>query len=74
MNTHRNATVTDGPGRYPKPWMEPRQGETEAQRIDRVAHSCYRCGHFEVDLGILADHEDGCGSVEASPPPKAIKP
>lgn len=61
MNAQRSRAVTETVVRQTKPWMRPRSGETERQRIDRVTHSCYRCGHFEVDMAVLADHEDGCG-------------
>jgi hypothetical protein len=41
-----------------KTWMRRRAGETDAQRADRLAHSCYRCGWYSEDPQALARHED----------------
>lgn len=43
-----------------KSWMKRRPGESEEERLARVAHSCYRCGHYEPDLAALGQHEDTC--------------
>ena len=45
---------------YAKVWMEPKRGETEAERQDRLAHSCCYCGLFLVDSAVLDAHEDRC--------------
>lgn len=50
----------DPPVQNRKPWMSRRKGETAKQHADRVAHSCYRCGTYIVDLAALALHEGGC--------------
>lgn len=44
-----------------RPHMKRREGETEDQWLHRLAHSCYRCGHYEADLHVLRDHEDSHG-------------
>lgn len=45
-----------------KPWHRARSGESQQDRLTRISHSCYRCGHYERDLDVLADHEDACGA------------
>ncbi len=43
-----------------QPWLKARHGEDETARLDRLMHSCWRCGHRRHDLAALAEHEDGC--------------
>jgi len=41
-------------------WQRHRPGETESERLERVYHSCFRCGHHEDDLAALDAHETTC--------------
>jgi hypothetical protein len=43
-----------------KPWQHQQPDEGRANFLNRLMHSCYRCGHRENDLGALAKHEDRC--------------
>jgi ribosomal protein S27AE len=47
-----------------KPWQRPLPDEERVQFLNRLTHSCYRCGHQEDDLGALAEHEDRCAGGE----------
>lgn len=47
-----------------RPWQRHHPGETESERLDRVYHSCYRCGHFDCDTATLDAHETGCRSAD----------
>jgi hypothetical protein len=46
-----------------KPWQRRRPGETESERLDRVYHSCFRCGRHENDMAVLDAHEAECRSI-----------
>jgi hypothetical protein len=49
---------------FEKPWMAPRLGEDQHQRMQRLAHTCYRCGNYNEDPTALAEHENTCGGPE----------
>lgn len=49
---------------YPKPWMKPRPGESESDRLGRLHHSCAHCGRYEPDLEKLTRHEDSAHGQE----------
>lgn len=41
-----------------RPHMKRQEGETVEKWHDRIAHSCYCCGHYDEDLQALRVHED----------------
>ena len=45
------------------PWQRHRPGETESERLERVYHSCFRCGHHEDDMAVLDAHEATCRTI-----------
>jgi hypothetical protein len=49
-----------------KPWLQPKPNETRKQQLDRLDHSCYRCGTVINDQAKLAAHEDGCTGEQSS--------
>ncbi|WP_447001955.1 hypothetical protein ACRAKI_19620 [Saccharothrix isguenensis] len=55
-----------------KPWQHQQPNEERAQFLSRLAHSCYRCGRRENDLGALAEHEDRCTGGDTPSGPAEI--
>lgn len=43
-----------------QPWLGRKSNETRPQQLDRIAHSCYRCGTVINDPAALSEHEDTC--------------
>jgi hypothetical protein len=43
-----------------KPWMRPRRGETQSERIERLNRTCFYCGRRQRSVEVCDRHEDRC--------------